>query len=314
MNAYIAKQLGYSNIVNITYCQSGSQDEKIAKKLSSQWLNEHLIMFLDSAQCLYDVDNLVEMNGGLNFYCAITGGKSLLEKLNSDLFGLEHTGILGGAILGSYLHTENDNKLTGFDLDGMYSRKLSSFLSKRNLEQYANKELYLMNVRGFHGTICSSFIRQNFTEMISPFLDVDFLEFCFSIPLKNRLWHKIYLRWITAKYPQVASVAWNGVRITNIGIATKLLMVSNYIKAKFLRMLGSSKYSMNPHDYWYKHNSNLREFIDNYYDLYKSNLCFIQPEYRTAIERLFEQGNCLEKCQVLTILSAISYYNGKRDS
>ena len=65
---------------------------------------------------------------------------------------------------------------------------------------------------------------------------------------------------------------------------------------------------MNPFEYWYNCNSNLRNFMYSYYknhiDLLMDN-SFLKKD----VEYLFNKGGFLEKTQVLTLLAAMKMHN-----
>jgi asparagine synthase (glutamine-hydrolysing) len=63
---------------------------------------------------------------------------------------------------------------------------------------------------------------------------------------------------------------------------------------------------MNPLDYWYRTNSDLRIFINEYY-LQNINL-LTSGKVKSMCKELFEKGNLVEKIQVLTLLAAWRLY------
>jgi len=64
---------------------------------------------------------------------------------------------------------------------------------------------------------------------------------------------------------------------------------------------------MNPIDYWYNTNEKLKDFINSFYS---ANIHFVQnPHVREMCEKLFKEGNSLEKIQVLTVLAAWKFYS-----
>jgi len=63
---------------------------------------------------------------------------------------------------------------------------------------------------------------------------------------------------------------------------------------------------MNPIDYWYNTNEKLRDFISSFYN---ENINSIQNLHvRKMCEKLFKEGNTLEKTQVLTVLAVWKFY------
>ena len=60
---------------------------------------------------------------------------------------------------------------------------------------------------------------------------------------------------------------------------------------------------MHPYDFWYNHNPKVKDYLNNYY---YDNLQYVQDkEVRKDCSYLFNEGNVMEKCLVLSLLSAI---------
>jgi asparagine synthase (glutamine-hydrolysing) len=311
MNTWVAHDMGFTDIVNITYSQSNYLDENIAKKVARYLHNELIFKQLDDVSFIYDIDEMVNMNYGTCLYCGLTGGKRLFDCLNFQAFGVKHTGALGDVILGSYLHNAGD--LNKKYLDGQCSGRLNLKVEKKHLDKYADHELYMMNVRGFLGILSSNFVYQNYTEMSSPFLDVDFLEYCFSIPIEKRIKHYIYQKWILKKYPEAAGFKWEAIN-SKITMNKYLRLFKNFLRNKFRGFLRRanlnsimSNTSMNPFDYWYaKNENNIRDFILKYYNdkLY----VVMDDDIRKDMQELFNKGSTIEKTLVLTALASIKFY------
>jgi len=69
---------------------------------------------------------------------------------------------------------------------------------------------------------------------------------------------------------------------------------------------------MNPMDYWYNNNDDLRKFMVN---TYNENIHLLKDdELRNDCQRLFNEGNTIEKTQVLTLLAAYKYYFGENNA
>jgi asparagine synthase (glutamine-hydrolysing) len=247
--------------------------------------------------------------------------KSMIDLLNLNPFGLIHKGQLGNVIKGIYYSSLDKNKK--YDLkDGAYSTKLISKIDKslihNNLihNNYNNQGIFKFYNRAFRGTIQGYLVIQEYTEAVSPFLDIDFLNYCLKIPLEYRYNHNIYSKWILNKYPKASKYKRGKIngKITEktyniFGKTTTLKQFPKKVYRKIFKKnrLNSSKH-MNPFDYWYKNNQFVRVF---YTDKFNSNINLVQnKKLRKDCEKLFKEGNTLEKSQVLTLLEVIRYYFG----
>jgi len=63
---------------------------------------------------------------------------------------------------------------------------------------------------------------------------------------------------------------------------------------------------MNPLDYWYNSNDDLREF---FLDTFNKGIDLLEDEkLRDDCRKLFTEGSTIEKTQVLTLIEAWRYY------
>lgn len=160
-------------------------------------------------------------------------------------------------------------------------------------------------------------IRKNYTEVCSPFLDVDFLQLCMDIPAEYRIGHRLYKQWIKNKYPQAAEYIWEKtgckITVTPAGyLIRKLPEFTGLAIAKALRAAGVdiiSKNGMNPVDYWIRRNQNLRKYMAGYV---REGMLFLQGKVPAQLIKdmkfLFFKGNFSEKSMVMTVLAAVKQY------
>ncbi len=343
MTVWVAHELGYKNQLNLTFSQSNYADFKIAQQIATDLRHEFLFKSLDNGICIYDLDDITEISGGSACFFGISHTRSLFDKLDYSNYGIVHTGELGDVIIGSYQKSCMDYGIPPAIEDGAYSTELIDRLKGYSFHYpYENAEIYMMYNRGF------GFVGQgklgydhNQTENLSPFCNVDFMEFCFRIPLKYRFRHKIYIDWILQKYPMAANYIWEGlgglIRPIDNEPKNKRTMTifgftvphfkdpdfPEYIKGFSLRRLGlrkkvkkandghtfrlATQNNMNPVDYWYANNPELKSFMDNYWnenrDLVKD------PQLKEDMRYLYEDCVAVyDKMQVLTVLSAIKKY------
>lgn len=310
MSVMTARELGYDNILNITFSQSNYWDERIAKKVALDLGNEFLFYALDNGNFLKNtIRDSVIANGGLVLYSGSAHGLSMFKKINFGPFGMVHTGQIGDAVLGSFLSKPRREKPQ--PSSGAYSSYLLGKISgvlDNILQNYESEEIFKFYNRAFNGAINGNWIANQFTEACSAFLDVDFLRYALSIPPSLKYKEQIYHEWILAKRPAAAKYVWE---------QTKAKLTANklFVEAKvFLRrarfkLLGksSASYSMNPFQYWYNTNEQLRLFANNYF---QQNIYLLDeyPELKSDSTRLFNERSFIEKTQVMSLLEAIKLH------
>lgn len=311
MTCWCAHQMGYTDQTNFTYCRQNYLDFKIAQEIALKLKHTFFFMPLDDFQWYKEVDDILKKNNGAALYAGITGGNRFLRTLNCEEFGIEHTGMVGDAILSTFYSNEKYNYDKPGGNENTYSNILQYNIPKAAIEQYENREQFSVYTRGLLGAQSSYFIRQNYLETSSPFLDVDFLDFVFKIPFKYRRRHYIYLKWIENKYSEASDFGWEkwfGLkpRLSNIWLKRVVNTTNKYIR-KVNNIIGyHSDRGMNPFDYWMSKDTDMLEWVNSCFNENNDYLDKI-PDEKNDILKMFHQGNISEKSQVITVLVMIKY-------
>lgn len=321
MTTWVANDMGYGdNIVNFTFSQSNYLDETIPKSIASDLKHEWIFKSLDNGIFLKNIDEIVKISSGGALYYGLAHSKSCLDLIDKKKFGVIHTGQLGDVIIGTFFSTLDKNKKYSLN-DGVYSNLLINKIKSEMIKnEYENEEIFKFYGRGFLGANQGLLVYQETNETYSPFYDVDLMDYCLTIPVKYRLNHDIYYKWIINKYPDAAKYKWEKInaKITdkNINLLGKKVVVRklprkivDVIKRKMKINISSleTKNNMNPLDYWYNTNENLRTYINNYYNENIDRISF-DNDLLSDCKYLFEQGKFIEKNQVLTLLALLKIY------
>ena len=249
-------------------------------------------------------------------------GSSILvdffKIMNLEKYGIIHTGQIGDVIVGSY--TKKIKNITNItENKDAYSTKLiykfnEFFDFEKYKKQFTYSEEFSLYNKAFTGVNSGSLIVfQHQTESFSPFMDVEFFEFCLSIPLEKRLKFNIYDKWILSKYPEAAKYSHNELRY--IGTKTLDTLIIKFYLLKIFKiikkMLGIKPKigitSVTPLDYWYYTNSTIKKKLDDYF---KDNIGRLikYPTLQIDCEKLYTTGTAMEKNQVLTLLAILKRY------
>ncbi len=316
MNLWVANELGYKDVACMTFAQSDSLDEKIAKQIVKDLGLKHIVRHLDSAKHLFKIDEYISMNYGLAIYGGIGAEKEILESEDIGNTGLIHTGQIGDVIIGCFLSSEKE--LNDMTPGGLYSEMFKP--AQTDMSVFSDREEYLMFVRGFMGCLSSHLYTRNYTEVASPFLNIELLEYCMSIPVSIRKKHELYKKWIMKKYPGAAKYVWEktGKKITEKSSELKDKAMMAICNPKLvLKKLGFNvrinnkvMTGMNPMDLWWENNAELRKLYDDYYsDMILSDV--ISDGCRYKLKKLYTTGNTVEKMLCITCLASLKYYFGK---
>ena len=314
MTVLVANKLGYTEQLNFCFSQSDYLDEKIAKKIASDYGHEFMFQSLDNGNYLKEIDKVVFYNDGLVLYSGSAHAMKNAENMNFAPYGMTHTGMIGDAVIGSFL--SKPHVVPPQFNSGVYSaKKLDKIapLVSEIVKNYPSEELYKFYTRGFLGAMNGYNYFEIFSQASSPFLELDFLSYCFSIPENIKFKQQIYLEWMERKHKEFARFPWEKTGVSPLkSLNYKRFFDVGYYQRMSLKFFdklsGNVKSGMNPYDLWMKNNPRLKQAIDNYFDghihLTESNI-----ELKNDCIDLFTYGNTGEKTQVLTLLSAIKLHN-----
>lgn len=316
MTSFVAHDCGYIDQLNLTFSQSDYWDQTIPMRISRDLKHEWIYKSLDNGLWLYDVEAINQVTGGNVLYYGTAHGNSIFRLLNFENLGMEHSGQIGDIIVGSCINREDVGK--EFELgEGAYSTKYMSYLQDYKPLLILDKELGFFYYRAFNGTNNGIQNLYNYTETLSPFLDIDFLEKSLTIPVQFRQNHKLYKKWIISKYPKAARYEWAK---TSRKITTPVLRIGNreipllnipssimtHIRlAMGLDETPNNPHAMNPISYYLAHNKDLSRYIDNFFEYVNG---INNNKIKNILIELKNKGNAMEKIQAVTLLDAIRQF------
>lgn len=313
MVTMVADELGYTDQINLTYCKSGYLDYKISQEIARDLRHILLYMPLDNFKWYGDIEKNTSLLNGAVTYAGSTGACQVLEIIQGCNAGIEHTGMVGDAIVGSFYKDDvyNYSRPTGKEM--AYSTFLDYDVPSEVLDKYQNRELFALYTRGLLGAQSSYMLRHNYFETASPFLDVDFLNFILSIPLGYRSKHKLYLRWIKERHPRAADYGWekwHGAKPTEQARMLQKRAYQGYsaLQRIVLHSFGmKSKDDMNPIDYWLSTNPSISDLVSSFFENTK-DVCreVVSETLFNNMCGMYQYGTTTEQEQVLTVCAIIS--------
>jgi len=332
MTVWGAHQMGYTDQLNITYSQSGYLDFSVAQQIATDLHHDWLFKPLDGGDCIKDIDAITDITYGSANFFGLAHGMSMERLINYDSYGIFHTGQLGDKIIGSFFKKNEYNPEYKVG-QGAYSLELIDRVRDYKFKyDYENEEIFCLYTRGFTGANVGLLTFQENSESYSPFTDVDFLEFAYSIPVELRYHHKIYIDWVLEKYPEAGEYIWEstGRKLQHLENQKPRTMkvfgheVPHYSEPEFkvylwgfmkrhfsfrkkkrvstTRIL-ASKFYMNPVDYWYQTNPYLREFMGSYWKENESLLP--NDQMGEDMKHLFFDCVLYDKLHAMSVLATL---------
>lgn len=304
MTALIAHKMGYDNQILLNFSKKGYADEIIARQIAEEY-HINLTQIELNAQSLVDIDNNILVNDGQVLYTVCSHFFSVLGKIENRNTGLIHTGMIGDAVMGSFVSKVKDTKANL--QNGLYStgllNKAANFLTK-SISIYPNEELYKFYNRAFLGINTAFLYFDLIGETTSPFLNSSFMAYAYSIPRKYKFKENIYVEWIKTLHPDIARFTWETIG----GKPTNNRYLRSYFRCKraIIKRLPIEtmwKSNMTPEQLWYNKNENIQKTLNAYFDNH-IDLITNHRELRNDLIELYTNGNITEKTQVLTLLGA----------
>ncbi|MDD3038757.1 hypothetical protein [Bacteroides sp.] len=311
MTTYALERIVGKEFYSYTYSPIGFADHKTSGNIGGQLQYGHYVHMANYiGSLLKNIDESIYENEGLYMYFGAAVLKDFFEILNKTNIGVIHTGQIGDVIVGTFANQgdETISTLKGYDL---HSKRLAkSFYAKYDidglLKKYKGRELFSFYNRGFNGVNSGANpVLQNFTETYSPFCNVEFIAFCFSIPYEIRRNKILYDQWIVTKYPKAARFRHNGVRLIGKPNLNKIIITINKVQRKLKKLFFENATAINsvtPINIW-SLNPSTAKAMDDYFNshIHKMN---DYPQLKEDMVELYKNGNPLECNQVLTLLGA----------
>lgn len=319
MTVYALKRLRAKNVVNFTYSESNELDQIIPMKITKELKNKWIFKNLDGGLDLLNIENSIELGDSKIYYPWISQLNDFMNLIDKNNLGIVHTGVIGDVVLGTYLKSFNDIKNSWkYTIgDGGYSSRLVEKIKKFELANpYNSYEEGMFYNRVFNGVCLGySIVFQEFSDCMSPFMDLEFLEFCLSLPIEYRFQHNLYYKWINKCYPNATRYSHNGLKITSgksyFNIKGKRIYLDT-VCSRILLLIRKGKRGMNPMQYWYNSNPDLQNKMDSYFK--EKSICLSkEQELYKDLFSLYKNGTAIEKTMCISLVGYVSSFWGDKN-
>lgn len=142
MVALVANDLGYNNQVIFNFSEPGFVEEVVPKQIAEDY-GLKIEQFRLTSGGLLAIEDVVAVNDGLNVYSGASHAFEAIKALKIDNIGMIHTGIIGDAVLGSFLSDTvlQSAKLQMVSVQKCYCTKLNPYL--KSLWQTTKTKLFI---------------------------------------------------------------------------------------------------------------------------------------------------------------------------
>lgn len=309
MIAIGGNELGFRDISTITFSQNYSLDETIARKISNDYNFDSIIKSLNNGGFLKNINKYVKRNGGQILYSGAAHLVDTIDKVNLLNFGGVHNGNQADIMHGDYIDAPYHSKPK--IENWAYSTKLIkkvNFLQKFAEENYMNEEHFAVFNRGINGIYNGSISLHKNIETFEDFTHVDIVSFSMRMDPKYKYKENLFLSMIQKYYKDATNYKWqkwnakpnkfNSMYMN--GPIGKFYRKSNIMLNKIINGQ-NNKLNMNPYDFWYENNDDLKNYLDKYFI---DNIEYLSKynELKNDCIYLYNNGCFSEKAQVLTLI------------
>lgn len=307
VNALLGKKLGYQKINVLNFSQTGAQDHLISKEIAiGESFNYHFFELDDGHYFLDSFEELVAANDGMVTVLGASHMYKALQCINLKPYGIAHSGQIGDVIFGSFSKPKFNLKENIGDLGYINDSKIIGEISilPHIIDRYKNSlELFSYEQRQVNGTLNGDRMCAHLIDIASPFYNRSLISFALSIPNEFKKNNRLYTEWIRNKHPFLFDYKWDKAGITPKNkLITNSAIYYSKVKKYVQKLFRIPSSSMNPFEYWYSNNSNLRLEIE---DIYKQEFPNISNHnIRGNIDRVYTKFGPRGKFSAITAVLA----------
>lgn len=315
MATWVAHDMGYDNVVNICYCVKGKIDHTTSRKIAHDLGNEYYFLAMDG-NVQMDADRNVDLVGGQVYYGVGGGSIRALNAIDTSNIGLSVTGLLGELQNAYWVegkkHTPPGYITPGARYSNYYPLAISDEL-KKPYDNYEQMNMYELSCNLF---MSSALVRQQAVEVTSPFVDADYLDFVYRLPLKYRMHYKYITELMMKYYPEAAKYVWQTKgepvetwykhktyipRLLSKFTEWPTWRLNSLFRVMHVPFRFYRKGDMNPMDTWYYRNKAFREWMHSYA---KKNMHYVKDaELRKRLAEMFRNGKTMDKLLVINMVA-----------
>lgn len=263
---------GYAKQTGFCYAESSSADYEIARTLAAKYGCSFYYHPIDNGAHLLERDEMCQANEGQMGYAGPTGTYDSLCFYDTDHWGIVHTGLGGGEIMGDMRVPDNPGRMERLVESLKYNMgkgkkncTWESFVKSlqcteddlKRIESFKSDYVdfnEFQSLNDMRRCLNSQKMAQSFgVEYMSPYLYEDFFCYMLRIPYSLTKGRKLYIYWQQKYNPRqfdTPSTFQLGCRPGNkLGYYARRLY-----KYVINRMGRKMKYDMNPYEFWVTQN------------------------------------------------------------
>ncbi|MDD3562355.1 MAG: asparagine synthase-related protein [Candidatus Cloacimonetes bacterium] len=318
MVVYIADKLGYKGFSVLSISEPGYLDATIAADIAKELGLKLHFSSLEGGEYLYGLGENLQYHEGQIVMHGAAHLFSALQDMPLERYGILHSGQIGDIVKGTYLAGRTHTPVN--PVAAAYSTTiLQRFSSELGFvrEKYPNHEAFVLYNRGLNGMINGDLATYHFSHSLSAFTEPEFMQYALNIDPAKRYDSRAYLAWMNYSFPVAARHTWEktGARASDpywfVKLKYNVWRGSDTIKRMITKQ--PNRLTMNPFDYWWQSNAELRAHLNQEFSCLQEVAPFLDKELQADMNELFQSSSLSVKLQAYTLARSILYLLGKED-
>ncbi|GAB1366667.1 hypothetical protein MASR1M36_15380 [Candidatus Cloacimonadaceae bacterium] len=312
---FTARELGYAQVDCLNFSEPGYLDQSIAVQICKILGYGYRFFSLEEGRYLDHLDdNLIYheaqivLHGAAHLYQAI-------RFLPANEQRILHSGQIGDIMKGSYLQARGHSAVNL--VAGAYSKRLLPKLASELqglADNYPVHELFVLENRGFNCITNGDLASLVSGYSLSPFMEPQFMQYALSLDPAWRSGARFYLDWMKRCYPQAARLVWEKFNAPANYPYLLARLKYNFWRGsdKLLRKISGkpNRLNMNPFDYWWQVNTQLRERFTPLFMIPESLRDLLSQELKTDLNTMFSSEMLSERFQAYSAVRGLQYLLG----
>ncbi len=310
MNLSLVAQNNIRQQAVLCFGQTNYRDHWISQQIAEQHHLKYDFVPLENGDYLTAIDENILAVDGLCFYASSAHFNYALNH-TKYISPIIHTGQVGRTIFTEHPFGmwQNLSEYSALLCSSKYADSINSEV-KEEMKLYEEMDVFYLNNRLYRVISSGAFVAQKIGFIVSPFSDPDVQDLAYSTPMDWKqggriqweyMWefHKGIMKFAQEEYgrPIRSSAEMFAGRVQN--------KLRNIYYQKINKQ--PQKLSMNPLEYWWDKNEQLRNSLDSYFKENIDRLNF-DPELKKDVNSLYSSPIFLEKTLALTAVGIMKNY------
>jgi len=310
MNLSLAVENGIRQQAVLCFGQTNYRDHWISKQIAEAHNLKHEFIPLEPGHYLSEIDKNIMAVDGLCFYASSAHFNYALDH-SRYISPIIHTGQVGRTIFTdhSFGLWQNLSEYKALLCSSRFADSIDSEV-KAEMNLYPDMDTFYLNNRLFRVINSGNWVAQKVGCIISPFSDPDIFDFAYTACPDWKIDGHLQWQYMWKYHKPIMKFAQEEFGRPVRSDAERFIgRVQNKLRNIYYKKINPtpSKLSMNPLEYWWNINPQLKETYTKYFSENIQKLDH-ETELRNEIQVLFNSNSLMEKILAISVVGVMKNY------